>query len=139
MLFHLCRELALEFNDCLLPEEGGVHGDNDAEYTSTEDLEEPQDVSGAEQVSNEAEVDDDDVINEDDLIETKSIIVKADGAGSLTSIQDTVDEMSGISVRHPILQRVIAASTNVYTCALRNADRAAGYRQHLDEGHRRGH
>ncbi|CAI5745340.1 unnamed protein product [Peronospora destructor] len=38
----------------------------------------------------------DDVIDENDLIETKSIIVVRDGAGSLASIQDTVDEMSGI-------------------------------------------
>ena len=40
----------------------------------------------------------DDIIDENELIATKSIIVKADGAGSLTSIQDTVDEMPGISV-----------------------------------------
>ncbi|GMF36447.1 unnamed protein product [Phytophthora fragariaefolia] len=91
-LFCCCfvRELALEFNDCLLPDEGGAHlTEADAEYTSTEsEIQEP---------SENAEEDDEDVINEDDLIETKSIIVKADGAGSLTSIQDTVDEMPGIS------------------------------------------
>ncbi|OWY93894.1 Translation initiation factor IF-2, partial [Phytophthora megakarya] len=31
------RELALEFNDCLLPDEGGAHAGTDAEYTSVSD------------------------------------------------------------------------------------------------------
>ncbi|GMF13864.1 unnamed protein product [Phytophthora lilii] len=92
------RELALEFNDCLLPDEGGARGDSDAEYTSTENGEEREDMAVADEARDD-EVDDD-VIHENDLVETKSIIVKADGAGSLTSIQDTVDEMPGISVRH---------------------------------------
>ncbi|RLN66851.1 hypothetical protein BBP00_00002000 [Phytophthora kernoviae] len=91
------RELALEFSDCLVPyageaenaevrsvASGGVEGDS--ELTATSD-----------KVYEDAEGGDDDVIDENDLIETKSIIVKADGAGSLTSIQDTVDEMTGIS------------------------------------------
>eukprot|EP00644_Phytophthora_capsici_P014117 jgi/Phyca11/13269/fgenesh1_pg.PHYCAscaffold_3_\ len=84
------RELALEFNDCLLPDENGVYSEADAEYTEA-------DESNVEEVNNHAEEDSDDIIDENDLIETKSIIVKADGAGSLTSIQDTVDEMAGIS------------------------------------------
>lgn len=84
------RELALEFNDCLLPDENGVYSEADAEYTEA-------DESNVEEVNNDAEEDSDDIIDENDLIETKSIIVKADGAGSLTSIQDTVDEMAGIS------------------------------------------
>ncbi|KAK1935085.1 Translation initiation factor IF-2 [Phytophthora citrophthora] len=84
------RELALEFNDCLLPDENGVYSEPDAEYTEADD-------SSAEEANTDAEEDDDDIIDENDLIETKSIIVKADGAGSLTSIQDTVDEMTGIS------------------------------------------
>lgn len=87
----------MELNDCLLPDDGGRHTGTDAEYTSTDAEEDDQDVSNVEQSSNEAD-EEDDVIDENDLIETKSIIVKADGAGSLTSIQDTVDEMSGISV-----------------------------------------
>ncbi|KAI9998730.1 hypothetical protein PInf_003320 [Phytophthora infestans] len=91
------RELAMEFNDCLLPDEGGTNTRQEAEYTSTETYEDDGDVPDAEVDSDEAEEDDDDVIDENDLIETKSIIVKADGAGSLVSIQDTVDEMSGIS------------------------------------------
>ncbi|KAG3119354.1 hypothetical protein PI124_g2502 [Phytophthora idaei] len=91
------RELAMEFNDCLLPDEGGAHSRPDAEYTSTDADADDGDVPDVEVVSDEAEEEDDDVIDESDLIETKSIIVKADGAGSLTSIQDTVDEMSGIS------------------------------------------
>ncbi|KAG7383603.1 hypothetical protein PHYPSEUDO_003529 [Phytophthora pseudosyringae] len=90
------RELAMEFNDCLLPGEGGAHTGTDAEYTSTE-VEEGGHESNVDEVSEETEEEEDDVIDENDLIETKSIIVKADGAGSLTSIQDTVDEMSGIS------------------------------------------
>ncbi|ETL30473.1 hypothetical protein, variant [Phytophthora nicotianae P10297] len=91
------RELAMEFNDCLLPDEGGEHARPDAEYTSTETDGDNEGVSDAETLNDEAEEEDDDVIDENDLIETKSIIVKADGAGSLTSIQDTVDEMAGIS------------------------------------------
>ncbi|KAE8901664.1 hypothetical protein PF003_g14526 [Phytophthora fragariae] len=90
------RELALEFNDCLLPDEGGVQTTGtDAEYTEADEHE--QGESDVEETRDEVEEDDSDVIDENDLIETKSIIVKADGAGSLTSIQDTVDEMSGIS------------------------------------------
>lgn len=42
----------------------------------------------------EASSNDDDEEDESNML---SIIVKADTAGSLTSIQDTVDEMSGIS------------------------------------------
>ncbi|RMX66659.1 hypothetical protein DD238_002579 [Peronospora effusa] len=91
-LLLVARELALEFNDCLLPAVDGVLAESDAEYTSMDAEEEGQDVAS---VGDVAEADD--VINENDLIETKSIIVKADGAGSLASIQDTVDEMSGIS------------------------------------------
>ncbi|CAI5739210.1 unnamed protein product [Peronospora destructor] len=85
------RELALEFNDCLLSDVDGAHAETDAEHTSMDAEEEGQDVTNGGDLA-EA----DDVIDENDLIETKSIIVKADGAGSLASIQDTVDEMSGI-------------------------------------------
>ncbi|CAI5739243.1 unnamed protein product [Peronospora destructor] len=86
------RELALEFNDCLLSDVDGTHAETDAERTAMDAEEEGQDVTNGGDLA-EA----DDVIDENDLIETKSIIVKADGAGSLASIQDTVDEMSGIS------------------------------------------
>ncbi|CAH0480411.1 unnamed protein product [Peronospora belbahrii] len=86
------RELAVAFSDCLLPDADGLHAAMDAEYTATDVEAKDQDVSS---VADLAKVDD--VINESDLIATKPIIVKADGAGSLTSIQDTVDEMSGIS------------------------------------------
>ena len=89
----VARELALEFNDCLLPNVDDAHAEADAEYKSMDTEEEGQDVKS---VADSVEADD--VINENDLIETKSIIVKADGAGSLASIQDTVDDMSGISV-----------------------------------------
>lgn len=67
---------------------------------------EPEGVE-AETVQNDEmeEEDEDEEIDEDDLIETKSIIVKADQAGSLTSIQDTVDEMPGISVSDRTLVR----------------------------------
>ena len=94
-LFLLSRELALEFRDCLLPDDGGAHAGADAEYRSMADEQKITDVPGAGESSGVAECD---VIDENDLITTKSIIVKADGAGSLTSIQDTVDEMPGISV-----------------------------------------
>lgn len=87
----LARELALEFNDYLLPDVDDPHAETNAEYIST----------NAEEKSQEDSVDND-VIDEKDLIETKSIIVKADGAGSLASIQDTVDEMSGISVGYKV-------------------------------------
>lgn len=49
----------------------------------------------------EEEEEEDEEIDESDLVETKSIVVKADQAGSLTSIQDTVDDMPGISVSYP--------------------------------------
>uniref|UniRef100_M4BGI0 Tr-type G domain-containing protein n=1 Tax=Hyaloperonospora arabidopsidis (strain Emoy2) TaxID=559515 RepID=M4BGI0_HYAAE len=88
------RELALEFRDCLLPDDGGAHAGADAEYRSMADEQKITDVPGAGESSGVAECV---VIDENDLITTKSIIVKADGAGSLTSIQDTVDEMPGIS------------------------------------------
>lgn len=63
-------------------------GDNDEEEDGDEDLSD---------------------LNEDDLIETKAVIVKADGAGSLTSIQDTVDTMPGISVRRPVTGYAVAS------------------------------
>ncbi|CAI5731439.1 unnamed protein product [Hyaloperonospora brassicae] len=88
------RELALEFRDCLLPYDGGAHAEANAEYRSTDAEQENPDVLRAEGSSEQAE---DDIIDENELIATKSIIVKADGAGSLTSIQDTVDAMPGIS------------------------------------------
>lgn len=76
----VCRQLALDIEESLIPGGG---------YDRSRHL------------SENGEEDEDDLfdLSEDDLIETKSVIVKADGAGSLTSIQDTVDEMVGISVR----------------------------------------
>ncbi|RLN78846.1 hypothetical protein BBJ28_00014525 [Nothophytophthora sp. Chile5] len=100
------RQLALELEDCLLPHESGAPAQAQYDATDAEE-DEGQDVESGELADAElssvddspvddTEVDDDE-IDENDLIETMRIIVKADGAGSLTSIQDTVDEMQGIS------------------------------------------
>ncbi|TDH73647.1 hypothetical protein CCR75_004258 [Bremia lactucae] len=89
------RELALEFKDCLVPNEGDLYTHPNAEIvTSDKELT----IKSAEVSPDDAkEPCDRDIIDERERIETKSIIVKADGAGALTSIQDTVDEMAGIS------------------------------------------
>lgn len=78
MEWWVCRQLAIDYEENMIP---------DASRGRFADEQEEDDD------------DDDDDLNEDDLIETKSVIVKADTAGSLTSIQDTVDQMTGISVR----------------------------------------
>lgn len=88
------RELALELHGCLLSDEVEASNPSEAETSTTGTAALP------EKTRNDGETvakDGDDGIDEESLIETKSIIVKADGAGSLTSIQDTVDEMGGIS------------------------------------------
>uniref|UniRef100_K3WZG4 Tr-type G domain-containing protein n=1 Tax=Globisporangium ultimum (strain ATCC 200006 / CBS 805.95 / DAOM BR144) TaxID=431595 RepID=K3WZG4_GLOUD len=86
------RQLALDFEENLIP--GGSYGrTNSTDSDSNEASEQGEDNA----VDDDDEDDDLEDLNEDDLIETKSIIVKADTAGSLTSIQDTVDEMVGIS------------------------------------------
>lgn len=74
--------MALDYEENLIPDESDKRESGTTTTTSDEeDDDDPNDL------------------NEDDLIETKSVIVKADTAGSLTSIQDTVDQMAGISVR----------------------------------------
>lgn len=87
------RQLALDFEENLIP--GGSY-ERASHRSVGSESEEQGDDNGAEEGEEEDDLFD---LNEDDLIETKSVIVKADGAGSLTSIQDTVDEMPGISVR----------------------------------------
>lgn len=93
------RQLALDFEDNLIP--GGSYGrkgssDANAVQHDGEEEDEEEDLED---------------LDEDDLIETKSIIVKADTAGSLTSIQDTVDEMVGISVSAGISLRTCTGWT----------------------------
>ncbi|KAI9920996.1 hypothetical protein PsorP6_000894 [Peronosclerospora sorghi] len=75
------RELALEFKECLVPENDEA-STTDAEYTSI-DADKSLDTRSPEQPV--------------DAKDPKPIIVKADGAGSLTTIQDTVDAMAGIT------------------------------------------
>ncbi|KAG7400173.1 hypothetical protein PHYBOEH_006712 [Phytophthora boehmeriae] len=91
------RELALEFSDCLVPHAGEAENAEVRNVTSGGVEGESEVMDTSESIYEDTEGEDNDVIDENDLIETKSIIVKADGAGSLTSIQDTVDEMAGIS------------------------------------------
>lgn len=88
-MFVSLRQLALDIEENLIP--GGSY-----ERASHRSVGSDSDEQGGEDDEEEDDLFD---LNEDDLIETKSVIVKADGAGSLTSIQDTVDEMAGISVR----------------------------------------
>ncbi|CEG47257.1 translation initiation factor if-2 [Plasmopara halstedii] len=90
------RGLALEFNDSRLPDEDDTQT-TDAEYSTERSDENEEITSNGDLMTGKAEEYSSGVINENELVETQSIIVKADGAGSLTSIQDTVDEIPGIS------------------------------------------
>lgn len=86
-------QLALDFEENILPadENAGKRKQSQTEELPESDMEDEKAME-----PEEDEISSND--HEKDESNIRSIIVKADTAGSLTSIQDTVDEMSGISV-----------------------------------------
>lgn len=114
-------QLALDFEENILsPNENA----GNRKKSQTEALPEPV----VEEVEAKVSSNDHDDEDESNML---SIIVKADTAGSLTSIQDTVDEMSGISVRTQNLLLSLDYTGLTFDVSLIATDRSHGDRQYL--------
>ncbi|KAJ0403359.1 hypothetical protein P43SY_007110 [Pythium insidiosum] len=86
------RQLAMDFAESALPLEDADEEDETVETTQEED------VAASREHEDAADGEDEDASTPTSLAAQglKPIVVKADGAGSLATIQDTVDEMPGL-------------------------------------------
>jgi translation initiation factor IF-2 len=89
------RELAMDFEESMVPSPEEIKAIEQKERLEKEkEKEDSIDDEEQDDVDNDKELKEYTEVNEI----KKTIIVKADGAGSLTSIQDTVDEMDHVTV-----------------------------------------